>query len=497
MDKLTPQLNEEQLKANIDSLVTQKAPSEYIQSYIDNYQSDGNGSYSLKQTTPEPSIAQDIGAAAKETFVKPFQDRMQQIVDRPDQSFGSDVLQTAGALAGGVSDIALGAVKEGVKVFTPQAVQDKVSELAQKAGITVAGAIPQEALTALANHPEALGNIQAIVDLATTVPAIKPVAEALQGVAKPAIKVVEQGAKTSLDLASKALTPSEKALESKILVKYQKGVKPTIQGQKTAQNVVDYKQNVISGVKTIKENMADLQFTNDAGEIIKGETPKNLQQFSDAIDQTKKSVFKQYDTLAKKAGGAGVTVDTSKIASELDSVINDKALSITSPNAIAYAKATKDRLLNTGIIDAETAQNVVQNYNKSLEAFYRNPSYDNATQAAIDATIANNVRKTLDEGISSLTGKQYGALKKQYGALKAIEKDVVKASLRDARKNVKGLIDFTDIFTGSQLVHGLATMNPATIASGIASKGIQTIHKTLNDPNRAIEKMFATVGKLK
>lgn len=158
------------------------------------------------------SLGKDIGAATKETFVKPFQDRMQQIVDRPDQSFGSDVLQTAGALAGGVSDIALGAVKEGVKVFTPQVVQDKVSELAQKAGITVAGAIPQEALTALANHPEALGNIQAIVDLATTVPAIKPVAEALQGVTKTAIKVAGQGAKTAVKVGAPAIAKTGEAV---------------------------------------------------------------------------------------------------------------------------------------------------------------------------------------------------------------------------------------------------------------------------------------------
>lgn len=286
------------------------------------------------------------------------------------------------------------------------------------------------------------------------------------------------------------LNPSEKFIESKILKEYTKGVKPLLPGKTTPNTLANYNDNVVKAVKTIKNNKDNLIFEGEAGDMVTGKTPSNRNELTSAVEQTKKKIFSEYDSLAKTAGKSGVTVDVNPIAKELDIVVNDKALAITNPGAINHAKQLQDRLVQTGTLDAQTAQDVIQNYNKSLEAFYRNPTYENASNAAIDAVVANNMRKALDDGITGLTGSEYQALKNQYGALKAIEKDVIKASLRDARKNVKGLIDFTDIFSGGQVVSGLASMNPATIATGAAQKAITELYKHLNDPNRAISKMF-------
>lgn len=68
--------------------------------------------------------------------------------------------------------------------------------------------------------------------------------------------------------------------------------------------------------------------------------------------------------------------------------------------------------------------------------------------------------------------------------------------MRDAKKNVKGLIDFTDILSGGQLVSGIVSLNPALIASGVTQKAITQYIKFLNNPNRAIESMFKAVEKL-
>ena len=285
-------------------------------------------------------------------------------------------------------------------------------------------------------------------------------------------------------------------LESKVLNKFKKGVKPRINASMTPTGAEKYDQNILDGVITIKENKPNLSFNDEAGEVIIGENPKSLQQFSDALEQTKKNIFEQYNTVAQQAGDAGVQVQTKNIVNELNSVINNKALSLTNPEAIKYARLTQARYGNIGAIDAATAQDVIQNYNKSLEAFYRNPSYDNASRAAIDAMVANNMRKALDDGITGLTGTQYSILKKQYGSLKAIEKDVIKATLRDARKNTKGLIDFTDIFSGGQVVNGILSLNPATIAQGVTAKAIAEFYKYLNNPNRAIQQMFDLADKL-
>jgi len=76
------------------------------------------------------------------------------------------------------------------------------------------------------------------------------------------------------------------------------------------------------------------------------------------------------------------------------------------------------------------------------------------------------MRKQLDDGITGLTGQQYQAIKNEYAALKAVEKDIIKATLRDARKNNKGLLDYTDILTGGDIITGLVTLNPAQLARG-------------------------------
>ena len=42
----------------------------------------------------------------------------------------------------------------------------------------------------------------------------------------------------------------------------------------------------------------------------RGQLPKNLSEFSDAISQTKKKLYSEYDALAKSAGEGGVFVST-------------------------------------------------------------------------------------------------------------------------------------------------------------------------------------------
>jgi len=128
--------------------------------------------------------------------------------------------------------------------------------------------------------------------------------------------------------------------------------------------------------------------------------------------------------------------------------------------------------------------------NKNLQAFYRNPSYESASKAAVDAGIANNMRKALDSAIEGATGSQYQILKNQYSALKAIEQDVVRAAMRDARRNVKGLLDYTDIFTGGQMIGGLLSLNPAMFTKGAVERGFKEWLKLLNDPNRAVANIF-------
>lgn len=406
-----------------------------------------------------------------------------------EQSPISAALQTVGQVAGGVGDIAYRGIKAIAPEFVEQGVKKTIGAIAETKPVQDIAKGYGEFKQA---RPEAAANIEAVGNIAS----LLPIGKAGQLGVKAAPGAIKKAGTVGEIAVNNLLKQSEKQIEGNVIKKFEKGVRPILPGKTTPRLLQNYRDDIVTAVKTIKENKPNLSFTDEAGEVIAGKTPKTLQQLSNSVEQTKKTVFAKYDALAKEAGEAGIGVDMAPISGELNTVINNKALQITNPRAIQYAKDIQDRLIEAGKLDATTAQEVIQNYNKSLEAFYRNPTYDTASNAAIDSMVANSMRKTLDEGISGLTGTQYQALKNQYGALKSIEKDVIKASLRDAKKNTKGLIDLTDIFSGGQVVSGILNLNPTMIATGITQKSIASFYKYLNSPHRAIEGMFKASEKL-
>jgi hypothetical protein len=292
------------------------------------------------------------------------------------------------------------------------------------------------------------------------------------------------------------LTQPSPVNEAKVNDLYNRAIKPTVVGKSNAGQVAKANSQVVSGLKAISENKANLNFTDANGETITGQAPKSVDQLNQAIEQTKSAIFKQYDALAKQAGEKGVTVDASKISNELSPVINSKSLAIANPKAVEYAKAAQERLSEAGGIDAQTAQEVIQHYNESLKAFYKNPSYDSASTASIDALIANKFRAALDEGISGATGEQYQALKNQYGALSSMEKDVTHRNIVWGRQNSVGLAgNIANVASGAELVRGLLNMNPVSWATGTAIKGIQLYMKYLNNPDVGVSKIFSELEK--
>lgn len=277
---------------------------------------------------------------------------------------------------------------------------------------------------------------------------------------------------------------------------YNRAIRPTVAGKSTAAQVAQARDRTVSGLQAIHDNKSNLSFTNADGEITTNTTPKSVDQLTQAIGQTKSAIFKQYDALAKQAGESGVAVDASTIATELQPVIESKSLAIANPKAIEYAKALQERLTSTGKIDAQTAQDVIEHYNASLKAFYRSPSYDTASQASIDAMIANKFREQLDAGISGATGAQYQVLKNQYGALASMEKDVAHRNIVWGRQNNVGLAgNIANISSAAELIRGLATLNPVDLAVGTGIKGVQLYMKYLNNPDVGVQKIFSEIGK--
>lgn len=322
----------------------------------------------------------------------------------------------------------------------------------------------------------------------------KPLTQKIvSGAIKKGDELVEAVTKPVLEgMAQRQISKLESAIEEGI----EKGIKPSLTGKKkTITGLNKWKDDARTAVNSIIGRKDALKLADEFGEVVSG-SPQTLKQFADAIEQTKASIFKEYDSLAIAAGGSGKTIKLSNVTDELKTIVENKVLNVERPDIVAYAKARIDAYKGVTYAPAE-AQEAIKVLNQSLDSFYRNPSFDTASKAYVDSLIANRMRSSLDELVSSLTGSQYQSLKNEYAALKSIEKDVVHRALVDARKNTKGLLDFTDVFSGGEVVSGLLSMNPAMVAKGVAQKGIKDYLKFQNNPNTQIKRVFEKAESVK
>lgn len=274
---------------------------------------------------------------------------------------------------------------------------------------------------------------------------------------------------------------------------FTKAIRPTVVGKRTATQVATYQSKAEQAVKTIADFRSELALPDEEGNLIP-RLPKSLKDMSQAVEQTKFAIFKRYDALASQAGEQGVRVPTISAANAAEEVVGNNIIRRYYPDIAQYAKRWAKNLRSAVSHTPEEIQDLIAKMNADLEAYYRNPQPGSAARAVIDAGIANNLRKSLDTQIEHATGGQYQLLKNLYGSLKTIEKDVNHRMIVFGRQNKKGLIDFSDIFSGAEIVRGITSMNPATFASGVAAKAISTYYKYINNPDIMVKRMFQGVA---
>lgn len=302
------------------------------------------------------------------------------------------------------------------------------------------------------------------------------------------------GIKTAQQIGGGIEAAAQKAAPQSIINLFNKAVSPSSMGKASASQIEAYNNKATSAISTIVENKNNLQFPDAQGNLI-GRTPQNINELSQAIDSTKKDLFKQYNDLQQKTGDAQATVDTSGIVKNLDSVINNKVIKIKDPSVINYATNLKQRLIGGGELTPQETQDLIASFNADLKAFYQNPSSQDVGISAVKDGVVKSLRNSLDDVISNTTGQDYQALKTKYGQLSAIEKDVANRVQAQARKNIKGLPDYSDIFSAGDIVKGVLTGNPGAILKGGAQIGMKNYIKYITNPDTSIKKMFNIAEK--
>lgn len=291
-------------------------------------------------------------------------------------------------------------------------------------------------------------------------------------------------------LLAKSPRQLAKGIANVVTKGFDRGVKPGFDGNKTFKQSQKYYQKANDAVSTIIANKDALALTDDLGETTTGKLPVNLKQFTQAIDQTKNVVFDKYNAMIKETGAQGASVPTTGIATELNTIATSVPIVDHAPGVAAYAAERAKALAERRQYTTAEAQESIAVLNRSLEAFYKNPSPDTAGRAFVDATIVNNLRKGLDSVIEAYSGPGYQELKNQYGALKAIEKDVNRRARVTTNAKGGAYTDFTHIFSGSEAVKGIMTANPSTVGMAASSEFISALIRRARDPNRKIAKMF-------
>ena len=353
----------------------------------------------------------------------------QSIIKSPERA-----LRTAGQAAGAVGDVVGAGAKSLYKNLTPQSVQEEIGNKFKTFAQTDTGKWWLNAIQTgmakyeqlKAQYPETAKDLEAAVNIGTLLPIGKG-GQIAGGAAKEGINIARDVAAVA---GKKSAAEIEKGMAATVTKGMEKGVRPGIAGMRTEGMAKAYFRNATDAVEKIVSNKGELILTDEAGEKIVGKLPESLKQFRDAISQTKSKIFSEYNEMAVQAGKQERMVNLKPITAELKAVTESKVLNDLAPDVVEYANKRMAGLAKRGTYSTTEAQEGISILNGSLDAFYKNPSYETATKAYVDSLVVNNLRKSLDGVIENAVGKGYQDLKNSYGALKSIEKDVSRRAKR-------------------------------------------------------------------
>ena len=457
---------------------------------------------------PEDSFLQNVaGDLTKRT------ENVQKMVERRAPSGDVGPVKAAGEIAfnlpgtaalaigqgaGAALDIAGEAVKSGYETLVPEGVQEGISSAAKKVLSTDIG---QYGLKAIQKGGEIWGHFkESYPDAAMALEGIGNIASL--GVGGSASKAAGKEAAYTVDDFAKAISkpfsaPTEQKISKIVEQGYKKGVRPTVAGKGSFAMASKASGKAEDAVKTIVGLKNDLALTTETGEKITGVLPQNLNQFSEAIGQAKNKIYQTYSQMAKDAGGKGAAFDTKPIIRKLSVASADLK---NNPQVRKYAEDLIDDVIELRGQPPEVIEARIADLNRSLSGFY--DGRVGQAKAQVDASVARLMRDELDNNITQAMGEGYQGLKKQYGALASIEKEVQQRATVFGRQNEKGLADFSDIFTGAEIVSGAASMlagNPAGakgVIAGLAGKAIKGRIKSANNADNIVKKMFREVDDL-
>lgn len=287
---------------------------------------------------------------------------------------------------------------------------------------------------------------------------------------------------------SRLTKPLQDRVKNTVIELGNKVLRPSVKGRQSSTQVTQANDRMFEGFQTIYDNLDRLNITDEAGQKIA--YPRNIPELQSAVEQSRNIIFNEYNEMAKLSGEAGMRIDVTPIITGLQREINNVA---NSPTVRNYYRQLSKEIAELNGQTPEVISARIADLNQSFPQFMQNRV--DKGKARADLSVANKLRELMDEGIERYSGPGWQQLRKQYGALKEIEKDLSRRAIIEARKNNKGFFDLTDVFSGGQLAEGIVGLDPASLASSFAMRGVKGYIKGLNDPNRMVNKIFKEMDK--
>ena len=314
--------------------------------------------------------------------------------------------------------------------------------------------------------------------------------------------------------AAKAISNFGKLTEDQVNLKIaeeinkgvRQGIRPSSTGERTRSDFAAKKftSDSASAVKDIVQNKGVLEFTDDTGNVVKGQLPENLKETASAMNQRMKTLADEWTTLAKKSGADGNVIETKPMVKKLNAMLDDEVFMTEHPGDYAKVKSIRDGLVLRGKMKPTEALDKVQEWNADLKGNYKTGfKYGSNRAANVVKEMNDELRDNLSTVIENSTGKEFQALRSQWGAYKSLIKDVQHRVNVSGRQSPKGIWSFLDAAGNAEIMGGAgATITGAPqvglpmMFKGAALKVGRRIIGKANDPNEIVKNMFSRVDGL-
>lgn len=341
--------------------------------------------------------------------------------------------------------------------------------------------------------------VESLRELAKRARERNPIDSIIDTVAEGAIRTVDAVREIPTTISNRAkqaidrriirvATETPEVATNDIVNLYKKGIVPGVKGKnKTIANI----DKIENSVKESVPRMAKL--TDETGEFLYN--VENIQDFANAISSEERRIWNQISDGITQAGETGKLIDTKPILDELVKLMNSERASLSSQlkrtiqtkiNELAEV-AEDGSILTSKQITPQGAQDFLADLNNGLQSYYRGSTAGTNADVIVDTLVANNLRKNLDEVVNSLDDTTFRELKRQYGQLKDMEKDVVHRAVFEAQKG-QGVSKILDITAAADIGAGL--LDPTFLARGVGQFLTKEVIQSLSDKDELIRQMW-------